>query len=49
MELVHAVLVSQASLLTKLVPVAPELVAVLIQLHGVLMEGWAAGVLAVHT
>lgn len=48
MKLVHAVLVSQAALLAQLVPVAPELVTVLVKLHGVLVEGRAARVLAVH-
>ncbi|TNN43814.1 hypothetical protein EYF80_045980 [Liparis tanakae] len=47
-ELVDAVLVREAALLTQLVSVAPELVAVLVELQGVALEGHAPGVLAVH-
>lgn len=48
MELVNAVLVSQASLLAQLVAVAPELVAVLVKLQCVALEGHTSGMLAVH-
>ena len=48
-ELVDAVLVSQAALLTQLVAVAPELVAVLVKLQRVALESHASGVLAVHS
>lgn len=47
MELVNTVLVSQASLLTQLVAVAPELVAVLMKLKCVTLESHTASVLAV--
>lgn len=49
MELVDTVLVSQASLLTQLVTVAPELVAVLVELQGIALESHASGVLAVNS
>lgn len=48
MELVDTVLVSQASLLTQLMAIAPELVAVLMKLQCVMLESHAACVLAVH-
>lgn len=49
MELVNTVLVSEASLLTELVAVAPELVAVFMNLQCVALESDTAGVLAVHS
>lgn len=47
-ELVNTVLVCQASLLTQLVAVAPELVAVLMKLQSVALESNTSGMLAVH-
>ncbi len=44
----NTVLVRQASLLTQLVAVAPELVAVLMKLQRVALESHASGMLAVH-
>lgn len=48
MELVNTVLVSQTSLLTQLVSVAPKVVAVLVKLQSVALESHSSSVLAVH-
>lgn len=47
-ELVNAVLVRQASLLTQLMAIAPELVAVLMKLQCIALESHTTSMLAVH-